>query len=314
MKKLSTLVLFLSAIALNAQVIQNPGFEEWETLPNGNPEPVNWSSSQSAAPEALGNLAPQVLFQDDTNPHSGEYCVRLQSVFVSIANIVSNGIATNGRVFADFNPLLADTRTVASDPKWNTACTTRPDSIVGWFRCAPLEDDFPIVQVVLHTGDQGAIPDDNSPETVARAKFEGPNETITEWTRFSTPFVYENDEDPDFILINLTSGNATNSVPGSQAWFDDIELVYNVVGLDENVANELLNVYSNDENIVIDMRKFGAGDKFELEVYTVTGQLVLTDQIVSGYTKEVNIETGGVYICTLKGANGLTLSKKVFVQ
>jgi hypothetical protein len=314
MKHLSILGIFCIALSVNAQELENGGFENWESLPNGNPEPTDWSSTQSAFPETLGNLAPQVLFQDDTNPHSGDYCLHLKNVFVSIANIVSNGIATNGRVYADFNPSLSSTRTDVEDPRWNTPCITRPDSIVGWYRYSPQGEDITTVQALLHTGTIGILPDPNSTGWVGIANFESPNENITEWTRFSAPFVYLNEEIPEYLLINISSGNGTNPVAESEGWYDDIELVYNPLGLDEDVANALLNVYSKDQDIVVDMRKFGAGETFDLEVYTATGMLITRDRVISGYTKEIEVQARGVLICTLKGADGLTLSKKVFVQ
>jgi len=314
MKKLYTSLLILATLSLNAQVIENPGFEEWENLANGNPEPVNWSSTQSADPEGLANLAPQVLFKDETDPHSGTFSLRLKNVSVPFVGIVSNGIATNGRVYANVNPDLAYTQTTVSDPKWYTECTTRPDSLVGYYKYAPQGEDFTFIQALLHTGSGGKLPDANSTGWVALAEFEGPNETISEWTRFSTPFNYLNDDTPEYILFNISSGNRTSAVAGSQGWYDDLELVYNVVGLDENIANDLLNVYARDQHIVIDMRKFGAGEVFDLEIYSVIGQLILSDQAISGYTKELRVETGGVYICTLKGKDGLILTKKVFVE
>lgn len=314
MKKLYILLLFLATFTLNAQVIENPGFEEWENLSNENPEPVNWSSTQSASPEGLADLAPQVLFKDSTDPHGGSYSLRLKNVLVAFVEIVSNGIATNGRVYANFTPSLASVRTDVSEPKWHTVCATRPDSIVGYYKYLPQGTDITIIQTLLHTGATGMLPDTDSTGWVGMAEFKSPNETITEWTRFSAPFDYFNDDNPEYILFNISAGNGTDAVADSEGWYDDIELVYSVVGLDENVANALLNVYSRDQSIVVDMRKFGAGEVFNLEVYTVAGQLVLSDQAMSGYTKELKIETTGVYICTLQGKDGLTLSKKVFVQ
>ncbi len=314
MKKLYSLLLIFASITLNAQVIENPGFEDWETLGNGNPEPINWSSIQSAEPEGIATLSPQVLFQESNDPHSGEYCLLVKNVNVAIANIVANGLATNGRVHADFNPELGNVHTDVSDSQWNTVCTTRPDSLVGYFKYSPQGADITTVQALFHTGAVGELPDANNTGWVGIAFFESPNEAIGEWTRFSTPVVYMNDDNPEYILFNISGGDGTNAVAESQAWYDDFELVYNTVGLDENTANDLLNVYSRDHNIVVDMRKFGAGDVFDLEIHTVTGQLILSDQAISGYTKELVIETAGIYICTLQGKDGLTLSKKVIVQ
>jgi hypothetical protein len=314
MKSIYTLIFIFISFSVQSQVMENPGFEEWETLSNGNQEPVKWSSNQTADPANLANLAPQVLFKDSIDPHSGDYCIRLLNVYVSIANIVANGIATSGRVHADFNPALGYTHTSVSDPQWYTECTTRPDSIVGYYKYSPVDGDNCIAQAVLHTDTVGKIPDADSTNWVGMAKFVSPNETITEWTRFSAPFVYYNDEDPEYILFNLSGGNNLNAIAGSQAWYDDVELVYNPVGLDENVANALLKVYSSENTITIDMRKFGAGEVFELEVYSVSGKLIHNEQVISGYTKDISIETSGIYICKLQGKDGLQMAKKVFVQ
>lgn len=314
MKNIYILLLVFISFSIQAQVIDNPSFEEWETLPNGNQEPVDWSSNQTAEPTNLANLAPQVLFKDSIDPHSGDYCIRVLNVYIAIANIVANGIATSGRVHADFNPALGNTHTSVSDPQWYTECTTRPDSIVGYYKYSPVDEDICIVQALLHTDTTGVIPDADSTGYVGIAKFESPNETITEWTRFSAPFVYLNDEDPEYILVNLSGGNNLSAIAGSQAWYDDVELVYNPVGLDENVANALLRVYSSENIINVDMRKFGAGEVFDLEIYSISGKLIISDQVVSGYTKEFPMKMGGIYICKLQGKDGLEMSKKVFVQ
>ena len=105
-----------------------------------------------------------------------------------------------------------------------------------------------------------------------------------------------------------------DAVNGSIGWYDEVELVYNPVGLDERVANQLLSVYSADKTITVDMRKFGAGEKFNLEIYSISGQLIISDQMLSGYTKEIKMNDTGVYICRLQSNDGLTLSKKVLVQ
>lgn len=315
MKPLYTLLFIFISFSLQSQVIENPGFEDWEYLGNGNPEPVQWSSTQSCLPENLATFAPQVLFIDSIDPYAGNYSLKLKNVFVTIANIVSNGIATNGRIFADFNPDLGATFTDTSDSKWYTVLNTRPDSIVGYYKYTPVGVDITTIQAMLHTGSTGVIPPgDDSTGWVGVALFESPNETISEWTRFSAPFVYFNDDFPDYILFNLSSGDGVNAVNGSIGWYDDIELVYNPVGLDERVAEQLLSVYSVDKTITIDMRKFGAGEKFNVEVYSISGQVLISDQMLSGYTKEIKMTDTGVYICRLQSKDGLTLSKKILVQ
>lgn len=313
MKLTFTLLLTFLTFSVIAQVVENPSFETWEELDNGNLEPTDWSSIQSADPENLANLAPQVLFQS-SDAYTGDYCLRLKNVYVAIAGVVANGLATNGRVHADFNPDLGTSYTDTSETKWHTICTTRPDSVVGYYKYNPAGVDISVVQALFHFGDIGVIPDVDSTGWVGMATFESPNDTINEWTRFSTPIEYFNEDFPEYVLFNISSGNGVNAVEGSQGWYDDIELVYNPVGLDENVANALLKAYSVEKNIIVDLRKFGAGEEFNLEIYSVSGQLVLSDKIISGNTGTWAIKDSGIYICKLQSKDGLKMTKKVFVQ
>jgi hypothetical protein len=313
MKKIYTLLFIFISISVQAQIIENPGFEEWETLNNGNPEPVDWSSIQSGTPSTTANLAPQVLFQS-TDAHTGDYSMHLKNVFVSIANTVANGIASNGEFLLNLNPQLTNTHTDGSDAGHYTYCTTRPDSIVGYYKYTPVGDDICQVQALLHTGADDFLPDPDSTGWIAMATFSSPNAENTEWLRFSAPFEYFSEDNPNYILFNVSSGNGYLAVAGSEAWFDDFELVYNPVGLNEEVANNLLSVYTADRNIVVDLRKFGAGEQFDLEIYSISGQLVRSDITISGYTKEFKMENSGVYICKLQSKDGLTMTKKVVVQ
>lgn len=313
MKQLFTLILIVFTIPLFSQIIENSSFETWEELDNGNLEPTDWSSTQTADPDNLANLAPQVIFQS-SDAHTGDYCIRLKNVDVVIAGIVSNGLATNGRVFADFNPELGNVHTDTADAQWNTSCLTRPDSVVGYYKYSPVDEDVSRIQVLFHHGGTGVIPDVDSTGWVGMAIFESPNETISEWTRFSAAVDYFNDDLPEYVLFNISAGDATNAIAGSQGWYDDLEFVYNPVGLDENVANALLSAYSTENNIIVDMRKFGAGEKFTIEIYSVSGQLIVQDQIISGSTGSWTIKDSGVYICNLQSKDGLKMAKKVFVK
>jgi len=47
------------------------------------------------------------------------------------------------------------------------------------------------------------------------------------WTRFSAPFSYYQDRSPEYIVIVLSAGNRKNAIEGSEAWFDDLKLIYN---------------------------------------------------------------------------------------
>lgn len=313
MKSILFLSLSLLSFPIFSQVIENGGFEEWETTTGPNDEPVDWSSIQTGEPSSIANFASQVLFQS-SDAYTGDYCIYLKNVYIAIADQVANGLATNGIVHLDFDPDLADVHSDTSDPKWNTECTTRPDSLVGYFKYIPVDDDITTVQALLHTGDIGKIPDTDSTGWIGMATFTSLNEVTDGWIRFSAPFEYFAEGDPEYILLNISGGNGINAVAGSKAWYDDIELVYNPVGIDEDLANDLLSVYSRDHSIIVNLKKFGAGEKFDLSIYSISGQLLIQDNIISGSSKNWKVDKSGMYICTLESKDGLILTKKVVVK
>ena len=310
MKNLIVALFLLISYPIIAQIIENPGFENWETTSGPNEEPDDWSSIQTGTPDNLAGVAPQVMFKS-TDAHTGDFSLRLKNAFVF--GIIANGVATNGRALLNFDPQLANIHTDQSDSKWYTICETRPDSIVGYYKYSPNEDDVTVIQALLHTGD-GAMPDSDSLSWIGLAKFTSLNEEITEWTRFSAPFEYFDEGNPDYILLNISSGNGFDAVAGSEGWYDDLELVYNPVGIDETFANTLLTIYSLDENIVIDLSKFGAGELFDLEIYSANGQLIISDSMMSGGINEWKMNESGLFICKLRSQNGLILTKKIIVQ
>jgi len=313
MKNIFTLSILLLSFPLFSQVIENPSFEDWETTSGPNSEPTDWSSIQTGTPDNLASFAPQVMFQS-TDAHTGSYSIRLKNAYVAIANTVANGIASNGEFLLNFNPQLTNTHTNGSDAGQYTYCTNRPDSIVGYYKYSPMDDDVCQVQALLHTGADDFLPDPDSTGWIAMATFTSPNETVTDWVRFSAPFEYFEEGNPNYILFNVSSGNGYFAVAGSEAWFDDFELVYNPVGINEELASNLLNVYSSDNQISVDLKKFSRGETMNLEIYSVSGQLIITDQILSGNEKSFYVEESGIYICKLQDKEGLVLTKKVVVK
>jgi hypothetical protein len=229
MKKLllfSFATIFGALISTAQTQLENPGFEgAWENVTGTEDEPVQWSSLKTA--DALASLAPVVAFQESSSPHSGIRCIRLENV--SSFGVVANGLLTNGRVHADFDPELGYVYTIPASPEWNTPFTDRPDSLVGWFKYAPQGSDKGKVEVLIHDNSQtGKLPETTAPQPnwVGKARY---NVTAAagSWTRFSVPFGYFNTNTPTHILVVLSAGDSTQAVDGSIMWIDDLELIYN---------------------------------------------------------------------------------------
>lgn len=217
----------LSAIGFSQTQLENPGFEgTWENVSGAEDEPYDWSSLKTA--DALAALAPVVAFQEATNPHSGTRCIRLQNV--TSFGVVANGLLTNGRVHADFDPALGYIFTNTTDPQWNTPFTNRPDSLVGWFRYDPSGSDKGKIEIITHTAPpQGQLPAATYPMAhwVSRARYDVTTDSPSTWVRFSVPFHYYSTSSPQYILAVLSSGDSTVAVDGSIMWVDDLELIYN---------------------------------------------------------------------------------------
>jgi hypothetical protein len=141
--------------------------------------------------------------------------------------VVANGVATNGRMHPDINTSLSYMFTDTVDDQWHTPLTARPDSIVGWFNYSPQEIDTLQVKVILHQG-FGKQPDpDFAMNWIAVAEFRSPQNTEGEWLRFSAPFSYYSEKNPEYVLAVLNSGAGYQAVAGSVLLLDDLEMIYN---------------------------------------------------------------------------------------
>lgn len=310
MKSLCSFSAFL--ILLNsgfAQQIENPGFETWDGS-GSTLEPVNWSSLKTSDNTTLSGQAPVVLTQDEGRING--YSVKLENK--AVFGIVANGIVTNGRVHADFIPANGYVFTDASDARWNTPLTARPDSIVGWYKYQPSSANGNIdkgkVEVLLHKTGTGQMPETSSTvaNTVGKARFDMIQPSAT-WVRFSVPFNYVSSDNPEYILIILTSGDSTAAVNGSIAWFDDLQLVYNDVVSSPKEVHKEFSVAQVNESLRI--RDIAIGSQFE--VYNALGQPVAKGT-ASQETLMVEIPLSGVYFVRVSSAFGILTKKIVIVK
>lgn len=228
--KISAFVSFLAVAAppiLQAQPqLENPSFESWDNAGQATQEPQQWSSLKTSDGGALINsLVPQLCWRSD-DARTGQHSVNLRTVSSVVG--AANGLLTNGRVHAELDVADSYMYTVQDNEQWRTAMTSRPDSIVGWFKAAPQSGDRANVGALLHV-DEGRLPAFGTEGNyVAGASWKAPFGNVSEWTRFSAPFQYLNDWQPEWILLILTAGDSAGSQVGTQAWFEDLALIYNV--------------------------------------------------------------------------------------
>ena len=257
----------ISGLYTAQQQLQNGNFEVWENVGTATEEPENWSSLKTA--DALAISAPQVLSRDAGR--LGGFSARLE--VKSVFGIEANGLMTNGRVHADFNPENGYVYTQATDPQWHTVFTSRPDSIVGWYKYAPQNGDKGKVEIILHT-DQGQLPFDGfQANIIGRAKVEF-TQVQPDWIRFSAPFNYWKAGTPEFILTTVAAGDSTISENGTILWVDDFELIYNDPTVNiEQQKNPVIAVNASHGFLV-----FESDLMAEYYVYSTTGRLVQSGQ------------------------------------
>jgi hypothetical protein len=288
---------------------ENAGFEQWENVGTSTEEPLEWSSIKTSDVASLNSVAPKVLFQS-TDAHSGSYSIKLENK--ASFGIVANGTITNGQVHADMNPSNGYVFTNTSDSKWHTVFTDRPDSVVGWYKYQPSGSDKGKVEIILHTG-LGENPENGTlPNWVGHARFNMANATVTSWTRFSVPFHYYTLNSPQYMLAVLTSGDSTLAVNGSVAYFDDLEMIYNPVSVEEQFMSDIRFLQEND-GLTLFFQGIGKGI-IQTRVIDITGRLLAASSTdMTGTFFLPLMYPSGIYFIQLIH-NGVTITRKIYID
>lgn len=299
---ISLFFIGLAFLGFTQQQVENGDFENWENQGTAEEEPVDWSSLKTA--DAWAGSAPSVLSPD--TGRNGGTCARLE--VKEVFGIEANGIMTNGRVHADFDPENGYVFTDESDPKWHTSFSDRPDSLIGWYKYAPENNDKGKIDAVLHVG-ECTLPFSNGNESnmIGRAKFEFTT-AQTSWTRFSKAFTYVDQQAPEYILTTIASGDSTISQAGSTLWIDDISLVYNSTNSIKEASNEITTINASNGYL-----HFSSKDHLTDQRYAIRS---LTGQLIQSGVCEKNVlfdHPSGIYLITVKNGDQ-QFTKKVYVQ
>ena len=290
-KSLLTIIgcAFSFSLAIGQTQPPNPGFEDWDDLGNYE-EPTEWSSAN----ECSDQLGVYSSAKTSTDPHSGTYAARMVTQNALFGAIKVNGlIATSTMICDPLNPGNKDGK-----PYFE-----RPDSIVGWYKYAPVDTDNGYVQVMLLDTVAGG-----SVDTIAYIKHDF-NDAKAEWTRFSAPINYNSTGYPNLcaILFNSSWGNGNNNEAfvGSELIIDDIELVFNpTTGLTEGYDATEWRVYPNPASDEVNI-SIGREGLANIEVLDITGKVVF-NKVVNGANRSVSVLglTEGIYLYQLTTTDG----------
>jgi hypothetical protein len=292
------LTIAFSPLVLTGQQLENPGFENWEDAGTVKDEPVDWSTIKTSDDPGISSVAP-VTFERSDDAHSGNYSLKLYNV--KVFGLVATGAITNGRFHAEFNLDESYSYTQADDPRWHTPFTGRPDSLVGWFKFFPKEDDKAQFKVILHV-DECKLPENGTlPNWVGMAVYyTDPGVTYENWTRFSVPFDYYNDSIPEYVLNVINSGDSTTAVDSSYLLVDDLELKYPPAGISEHRIAEPFLTEAKDK-LYITLRKEAEYLNHWFYLIDMAGQTVLSVRLDNSQVDLPASVRPGVYVAVLKG-------------
>ena len=292
MKSLHIIFALLIINGTLSQQLENSGFEQWENVGTGEEEPLSWSSTKTSDNSSLNGLAPQVISRS-TDAHTGTYAAKLVNKNVPFVNIVANGILTNGIVHTTTNPQDSYVYTDVNSSDHSQPFTSYPDSIVGWYKYAPQGNDVGNIQVLIH-GSYGQLPIDASTSIIALAEFDF--SANSNWTRFSTPFIYyPTINNPSYILCNISAGDSTQAVANSELKIDDLELIYNTTKIPDQSTNSINVTYLNDH-----LQFSNVVNEINYAIYNLQGQLMNIGKI-DRYNRNVSITLeSGIYFISIQ--------------
>lgn len=193
--------LFLTTVVYAQNALPNPGFENWTSVSNYE-DPDDWHTL-NAQTAFVGVLTAQKASGADA--HSGSFALHLTTK--SVFGQTANGLATTGTIDVQNQTITG-----------GLAYTLRPDSISGWFKCAPVSGDNGFVDFVLL---------DNANDTVGFADFTTPTTSVSAYTYFSVPIIYRSGATPALSRTTLSSSAGYNSVVNSTMYIDDLALIFN---------------------------------------------------------------------------------------
>lgn len=275
-----------------AQITQptNADFENWETyngsISNTYEEPVDWNTGNECS-EIINQLA----VTKSSDAYSGSYSVKLETL-PAFGNIKINGVFTTATMICNAN---------SGGQEGGSVYTTQiPDSIVGYFKSAPMANDSGYCQLMfLANNDLDTI-------SFTRINF---TETVNEWTRFSAPITPATaGQTPEKLSLFFNSswgdGAQGEAVEGSVLYIDNVSFIQNPLSVNEYYNSKDWSVYPNPATDVVNIKSVN-NQAATIEILDVTGKQVMVENITAATASvAVNHLVEGVYLYQIKTLNG----------
>ena len=210
-KKLLFILTLTFAVSAEAQNIPNAGFESW--APGfGYEDPNSWGTLN-----ALGILGVPVSVTKSTSSHSGAFSAKVETI---LADLEMSGTPEPfpGILF------IGSLNVLSQSAVFGTPFTAKPDSLVGWIKYSPVNDDACGVVVQLSKWD--AV---NMTQEFIGFGIYSSSSPSSSFYRFSVPIDYESQSTPDTLQVTVVSSvEEGQGQVGSAVWIDDLSLIYNI--------------------------------------------------------------------------------------
>ncbi len=205
MKKLFLLTLLANTLFVNAQQVQNPGFENWTTT--SRPFPVDWGTFSQAF-ISIGQPDPHLEVQTPA-AHSGNYAMLVQNNNLSLCGCIILGGTCNCPItYSGGYPVYGF-----------TAYTSTPASYDFWYKFNALSGDNALTRLYITKWNTGT----NKRDTLASANaiLTGP---VSVYTHTTVPITWLiTTETPDSMQLSFNSSLHTSNAPsGGQLYLDDV--------------------------------------------------------------------------------------------
>ena len=270
------MLVFLVAFISAQQQVPNGDFEYWTVDTTGYSDPEGW-----ATPNESTLLLQVFTVTKSDDASTGDYSAKLESKLV-FDPFVSPGVVTLGEFIVDY---MTQTATIEGGIPF----TDRPIALNGDYKNFPAANDSTIVMAIFTE----YLEVKGKTDTIGLGvMYTG--DVVADWTSFSVPISFFNDNDPDTMNIIVVSSNMFSPNKDSYMFIDNLAFEYEA-GIDdfENIVET--SVFPNPAN---DKLSFAFGEEVNanLNIYSNDGQQTYSG-IVSGtdHTIDVSDLAAGIY-------------------
>lgn len=309
MKKITFLFIVALSFAVISQSfaqvdsIPNPDFENWESADIGE-KPIAWDVSNiDYSPLATW----ETITKDATDPYSGIYCVRLETVMENVfllGDVTLPGIITLGEFIID---IATQTASVIGGIPF----TARPTMLKGYYKYSPAGIDSCLIAIGLSKWNTV----NNERDTIGYGYFNSKN-TVTGWTLFEIPIGYVLPDDPDSMNIIIMSSDTSILAIGSTLWIDSLSFDF-AVNTEDLTNNQSISVYPNpsDDGVFsLEIYPVNSGQftNYDLKIYNVLGSEIIKSKILNRKSKiDMSSYPKGIYFLKVSSDNNNFVRKIV---